>query len=62
MLWYLHLCAINDIVVTDYQDEALGTMTETSDGGGYFKEVTLFPVVTITDAVVRPGPRASDSA
>ena len=50
MLWYLHLCAINDIVVTDYQDEALGIMTETSDGGGYFREVTLFPVVTITDA------------
>ena len=43
MLWYLHLCAVNDIVVTDYQDEALGTMVETDDGGGYFKEVTLLP-------------------
>lgn len=50
MLWYLHLCATNDIVVTDYQDEARGTMVEAPDGSGYFKEVTLYPVVTITDA------------
>jgi organic hydroperoxide reductase OsmC/OhrA len=54
MLWYLHLCAVNDIVVTDYQDEALGTMVETDDGGGYFSEVTLLPVVTITDAARIP--------
>jgi len=54
MLWYLHLCAVNDIIVTDYQDEALGTMTETADGGGYFSEVILYPVVTITDAARIP--------
>jgi len=54
MLWYLHLCAVNDIVVTEYADEAAGTMTETEDGGGYFREVTLFPVVTITDAARIP--------
>jgi organic hydroperoxide reductase OsmC/OhrA len=54
MLWYLHLCATNDIVVTDYQDEARGTMIESADGGGYFKEVTLYPVVTITDAARLP--------
>jgi organic hydroperoxide reductase OsmC/OhrA len=54
MLWYLHLCAVNDILVTDYQDEALGTMVETDDGSGYFSEVTLFPVVTITDAARIP--------
>ena len=54
MLWYLHLCAINDIVVTDYQDEAVGVMVETPDGGGYFREVTLFPVVTIADAARIP--------
>src|SRR5579872_4086797 len=34
MLWYLHLCATNDIVVTGYEDEARGTMVETADGGG----------------------------
>ena len=50
LLWYLHLCATNGIIVTDYRDEARGTMVETADGGGYFREVTLYPVVTITDA------------
>ena len=28
MLWYLHLCATNGVVVTGYVDEALGTMEE----------------------------------
>ncbi len=50
MLWYLHLCAVAGIVVVDYQDHASGIMLETSDGGGYFTEVTLHPLVTITDA------------
>jgi len=27
MLSYLHLCAVNKIVVTDYQDEATGVMS-----------------------------------
>ncbi len=49
MLWYLHLCAVNKIVVTDYEDHATGTMIETTDGGGRFTEVTLHPKVTITD-------------
>lgn len=54
MLWYLHLCAVNGIVVTGYEDDAKGTMIETEDGSGYFKEVTLFPVVTIADAARIP--------
>jgi organic hydroperoxide reductase OsmC/OhrA len=54
MLWYLHLCAINDIVVTDYQDEAFGIMVEAEDGSGYFGEVTLFPVATITNVARIP--------
>lgn len=49
MLWYLHLCAQAGVVVTDYTDHAKGTMIVTPDGGGYFKEVTLYPEVTITD-------------
>ena len=49
MLWYLHLCSVNKIVVTSYQDQAKGIMIEQPDGSGYFKEVTLYPVVTITD-------------
>lgn len=53
MLWYLHLCADAGIVVTEYVDNALGTMTETSNGGGKFTEVLLRPVVTITNELLR---------
>jgi organic hydroperoxide reductase OsmC/OhrA len=49
MLWYLHLCSVNGIVVVDYVDGAQGIMMEKEDGSGFFKEVTLRPVVTITD-------------
>jgi organic hydroperoxide reductase OsmC/OhrA len=49
MLWYLHLCADKGIVVTDYTDEATGTLLQTGTGG-YFTEVILHPVVTVTDA------------
>jgi organic hydroperoxide reductase OsmC/OhrA len=48
MLWFLHLCADNGIVVTDYLDEPVGVMVETIDGGGRFSEVTLKPRVTVT--------------
>jgi organic hydroperoxide reductase OsmC/OhrA len=47
MLSYLHVCAVNGVVVTDYTDDAVGTMEETADGGGAFTEVTLRPTVTI---------------
>jgi len=47
MLWYLHLCAVNGIVVTAYDDNATGTMTDNGDGGE-FVEVTLHPRVSIT--------------
>ena len=43
MLWYLHLCAVSGVVVVDYRDEAGGTMEETADGGGFFREVVLKP-------------------
>jgi len=49
MLSYLHVCVVAGIVVVDYKDQATGTMVETKDGGGHFTEVTLHPVVTITD-------------
>jgi organic hydroperoxide reductase OsmC/OhrA len=49
MLWFLHLCATSGIVVTSYTDEAAGTMAEDEDGGGEFTNVTLRPLVTITD-------------
>jgi organic hydroperoxide reductase OsmC/OhrA len=49
MLWYLHLCSEAGVVVTDYKDNAIGSMVETANGGGQFKEVMLNPVVTITE-------------
>jgi organic hydroperoxide reductase OsmC/OhrA len=54
MLWYLHLCSVNDLVVIDYKDQARGIMMEKADGSGYFTEVILCPVVTIADGT---GPR-----
>jgi organic hydroperoxide reductase OsmC/OhrA len=49
MLWYLHLCADNNIIVTEYTDDATGTMEENKDGSGQFVEVTLNPRVTVAD-------------
>lgn len=49
MLWYLHLCSQNGIIVIDYKDNAVGTMTENADGSGQFTEVVLHPVVIIID-------------
>jgi organic hydroperoxide reductase OsmC/OhrA len=50
MLWFLHLCAVNDIVVTDYVDNAIGIMEEMPSGEGRFVSVTLNPIVNITEA------------
>lgn len=49
MLWYLHLCAEAGIIVVNYSDNAMGIMMETSKGGGKFKEVTLYPSVTVAE-------------
>ena len=48
MLWYLHLCADAGIIVTDYVDNAAGTLMMGEPAK--FTEVVLHPVVTITDA------------
>jgi organic hydroperoxide reductase OsmC/OhrA len=47
MLWYLHLAALAGVVVTNYADDAEGTMEEVSGGGGRFVHVVLRPRVTI---------------
>jgi organic hydroperoxide reductase OsmC/OhrA len=46
-LWYLHLCAVNGVVVTAYDDAAEGVMVETADGGGHFASVTLRPRIAL---------------
>jgi organic hydroperoxide reductase OsmC/OhrA len=50
MLWYLHLCATNDVVVTGYVDEAHGEMRTHRDGSGEFTSVVLRPQVTVATA------------
>lgn len=47
MLWYLHLCAVNGVIVTAYEDHATATMAENQDGSGQFTEATLHPSVTV---------------
>jgi len=49
MLWYLHLCSVNGVIVTEYIDGATGIMIEAADGSGYFKEITLHPQVTVSN-------------
>lgn len=47
MLWYLHVCAEAGVVVMEYVDEAVGTMTTERDGGGRFTDVLLRPRVVV---------------
>lgn len=49
MLWYLHLCSVHKIIVTEYVDHATGVMEETDNGSGKFTRVTLHPKVVITN-------------
>ncbi len=46
-LWYLHLCAVNKVVVVAYRDRAGGTEAEHADGSGEFTRVVLRPQVVI---------------
>ena len=47
MLWFLHLCAEQGIVVLEYSDEPVGIMVEEEDGSGRFSEVLLQPLVKV---------------
>ncbi len=48
MLAYLHLCAVNGVVVLAYEDGATGEMEEVVGGSGAFVKVDLHPRVTIS--------------
>ena len=50
MLSYLHLCAVNKVVVIEYKDNATGIMKENPDGSGQFTEATLNPIVKVKDS------------
>lgn len=47
MLWYLHFCSVNNVIVDEYTDITEGIMLEDANGKGYFKEVTLHPNVIV---------------
>jgi organic hydroperoxide reductase OsmC/OhrA len=49
MLWYLHLCAVNRVIVEEYVDSAIGEMQENADGSGQFVQITLSPRVKVAD-------------
>ena len=48
MLSYLHVAAVNGIVVVGYDDRATGTLQQEGDGGRLI-EATLRPVVTLAE-------------
>lgn len=50
MLSYLHLCAVNKVIVLEYNDNATGIMKENPDGSGKLTEATLNPVVKVKDS------------
>lgn len=48
MLWYLHLCSVNNVVVTEYEDNPIGKGESQADGTGRFVEAILRPKIKIT--------------
>ncbi len=50
MLWYLHLCSDNKVIVHQYEDHAEGIMEEAPDGSGRFKQIILHPQIVVTEA------------
>jgi organic hydroperoxide reductase OsmC/OhrA len=47
MLWYLHLCSENGVVVTDYRDQAELVLRLDAKGEGKVESATLHPRVMI---------------
>jgi organic hydroperoxide reductase OsmC/OhrA len=47
MLWYLHLCAVSDVVVLDYRDEPEGLMIEEANGSGALSRIVLRPRIKL---------------
>lgn len=49
LLWYLHLCSVNAVVVTGYRDRAGAVLSEDGNGG-WMTEAVLRPRVEVADA------------
>ena len=52
MLWYLHLCATNNITVISYLDHVLGEMEETKNGSGKFTNIILQPEIVVSNSIM----------
>jgi organic hydroperoxide reductase OsmC/OhrA len=50
LLWFLHLCAEAEVVVTAYEDSPRATLVTGPDGGGQFSAAVLRPRVTVEAA------------
>ena len=50
LMSYLHVCALNGVVITAYTDNAIGSMESLPDGSGRFTQVTLHPKVWVKEA------------
>ncbi len=50
LLSYLHVAAAAGVIVTDYRDDAVGTLKLTGNGGGRFTSAILRPIVTVASA------------
>jgi len=48
-LWYLHLCAVNRVVVVSYLDRAEAVMRDEGAAGGRFTSATLRPEIVIAE-------------
>lgn len=48
MLWFLHVAAQSDVIVTAYSDSPVGTMRVEAAGAGQFTEIELRPKVTVS--------------
>lgn len=49
MLWFLHLCSANGVIVIAYDDAPTGEMAEQSNGSGQFTGITLHPRVQVAE-------------
>ena len=47
MLWYLHQCSTNVLIVSRYRDAASGTLVLDANGSGAFSNVTLAPEIVL---------------
>jgi len=49
LLWYLHFCSVNKILVLEYEDFAEGTMIENENRSGKFTEIILKPKIVVAE-------------